>query len=107
MIGEPITYHMSSDDVVTIALIVCVLLVTVALTMIGKPWKRKISQLPLFNFRQNDLTVTETPGGIQPFLFLHMGLLVSLLLLDISLRMNMPMSDLSLPSLNCTCQRGC
>ena len=73
MIGEPITYQIKSDDAVTITLIICVFLVTIALVMIGKPWNRKIAQLPLFNLRQNNTMVTETPGGIQPF-FLY-GLL--------------------------------
>ena len=96
--GEPIPYYMKSDDVVTVVLIVCVILVTLALTMIGKPWSRKIAQLPLFNFRQNDLNVTETPGGIQPFLFIQMGLAVSLLLIDITIRMNQPLVELPLSS---------
>ena len=78
MMGEPIPYQMKTDDIVTIVLIFCMLLVTIALTMIGKPWGRKLAQLPLFNFRQNDLSVTETPGGIQPFLLIQMGLSVSL-----------------------------
>ena len=81
MIGEPIPYQMKTDDIVTIVLLFCMLLATIALTMIGKPWGRKLAQLPLFNFRQNDLTVTETPGGIQPFLLIQMGLSVCLLLL--------------------------
>lgn len=98
MMGEPIPYYMKSDDVVTVVLIVCVILVTLALTMIGKPWSRKIAQLPLFNFRQNDLNVTETPGGIQPFLFIQMGLAVSLLLIDITIRMNQPLVELPLSS---------
>lgn len=98
MIGEPIPYQMKTDDIVTMVLLFCMLLVTVAFTMIGKPWRRKLAQLPLFNFRQNDLTVTETPGGIQPFLLIQMGLSVSLLLLDITIRMNQPLVELPLPS---------
>lgn len=99
MIGEPITYQLKSDDVVTITLIICAFLVTAALVMIGKPWMRKIGQFPLFNFRQNDLMVTETPGGIQSFLVLQMGLAISILLLDISFRMVPNVSELPLPSL--------
>lgn len=98
MIGEPIPYQMKTDDIVTIVLLFCMLLATIALTMIGKPWGRKLAQLPLFNFRQNDLTVTETPGGIQPFLLIQMGLSVTLLLFDITIRMNQPLS-------NCLCHR--
>ncbi len=98
MMGEPIPYQMKTDDIVTIVLIFCMLLVTIALTMIGKPWGRKLSQLPLFNFRQNDLSVTETPGGIQPFLLIQMGLSVSLLLIDIATRMNQPLVELPLAS---------
>ena len=98
MIGEPIPYQMKTDDIVTIVLLFCMLLATIALTMIGKPWGRKLAQLPLFNFRQNDLTVTETPGGIQPFLLIQMGLSVTLLLFDITIRMNQPLVGLPLPS---------
>ena len=98
MIGEPIPYQMKTDDIVTIVLLFCMLLATIALTMIGKPWGRKLAQLPLFNFRQNDLMVTETPGGIQPFLLIQMGLSVCLLLLDITIRMNQPLVELPLPS---------
>ena len=98
MIGEPITYQIKSDDAVTITLIICVFLVTIALVMIGKPWNRKIAQLPLFNLRQNNAMVTETPGGIQPFLMLQMGLAISLLLLDISFRMVQRLTEQPLPS---------
>lgn len=87
MIGDPITYQLKTDDTVTFVLIGCVFLITMALLLLGKPWGRKIGQLPFFNFRQNDLMVTETPGGIQPFLIAQMGLTVGVLLLSISVRM--------------------
>jgi hypothetical protein len=99
MIGDPVTYQLKSDDVVTITLIICVFLVTIASVMIGKPWQRKIAQLPLFNFRQNDAMVTVTPGGIQPFLVLQMELAISILLLDISFRMSPQVTEPPLPSL--------
>lgn len=99
MIGDPVIYQLKTDDVVTITLIICVFLVTSALVMIGKSWKRKVAQLPLFNFRQNNAMVTVTPGGIQPFLMLQMGLAISVLLLDISVRMNPEMTELPFPSL--------
>lgn len=98
MIGDPITYQLKTDDTVTFVLMGCVFLITMALMMMGKPWGRKIGQLPFFNFRQNDLMVTETPGGIQPFLIAQMALAVGILLFSISLRMIPEVVELPLPS---------
>lgn len=98
MIGDPITYQLKTDDTVTFVLIGCVFLITMALLLLGKPWGRKIGQLPFFNFRQNDLMVTETPGGIQPFLIAQMGLTVGVLLLSISVHMAPKTVELSQPS---------
>lgn len=99
MIGEPITYRIVADDVVSMALIFSAMLVGVGMMIIGKPFWRKLGQLPLFNYRQNDKSVTETPGLIQPVLLLQATMSIALMLFAISVHMNTPMAEPALPSM--------
>ncbi|MCR4765843.1 MAG: DUF4271 domain-containing protein [Bacteroidaceae bacterium] len=86
---------MKTDDLVTVTLLCCVSLFSLALIIIGKPWIHKLGQMPLFNIRQNDKTITDTPGGIQPLLLLQTVMILGLLLMDISIRQNLPFTEVS------------
>ena len=76
MTGESIPYLLRTDDALTLTLFFCVLLVVFTVVLLGRPLMRKIEQMPLFAYRQNDKTGIETPAGIHPLMLTHLGVII-------------------------------
>jgi hypothetical protein len=99
MTGEPIPYLLRTDDALTLTLFFCVLLVVFTVVLLGRPLMRKIEQMPLFAYRQNDKTGIETPAGIHPLMLTHLGVIIGAFALTVSINIHPDLPLLPFPTL--------
>lgn len=79
MNGELIPYQLRTDDAVTLALLFGLLLVAHAFFFLGRPFLRKLEQLPLFALRMKDLSNVNSSGPVLIFLVLNTSVTIGLL----------------------------
>lgn len=98
MIGERLPYLLHTDDALTLTLFFCVLLVALTVRVVGKPFFRKVEQMPLFAYRQNDKTGIETAAGVQPLLLTHATVVAATFAYTLSMQVHPDLSQLSFPT---------
>ena len=79
MNGELIPYQLRTDDAITMALLLGLLLMAQAFFFLGRPFLRKLEQLPLFSLRMKNLSNVDSSGPVQVFLLLNTSLTIGML----------------------------
>lgn len=98
MNGELIPYQIQADDAITLALLLGLLFVAHAIFFLGRPFLRKLEQLPLFALRQKDWLAVSSSAPVLTFLLLNAWIVIGLLVLFLSLARYPALLQISLPT---------
>lgn len=98
MTGQLLPYQLRTDDALTITLFICAMLLVLTAVVIGHPLLRRIEQMPLFAYRQNDKTGKETPGGVQPLMMTHAALIIGAFAWAMATRVHPDLPMLPIPT---------
>lgn len=98
MNGELIPYQIHTDDAITLAILLGLLFVAHAIFFMGRPFLRKVEQLPLFALRQKNWLAVSSSAPVLTFLLLNAWIVIGLLVLFLSLECYPALLQISLPT---------